>query len=545
MRALKSCFLAMALLVAMVAPGAVMAQAKPPALQMRLGSLDSLMETFFLLAERVGRKDEAKQLEQVLKAGTGPDGIQGLDPKRPLGLYGSIGPNGVDSEAVLAVPSLDDDKMLAAISQLVGALGGKVEKGKGGGAHVLNLDQSPFPIYFRFAKKYCWATLRDESIISPAKLPDPETFLKAEPGSLVSLKFDLAGVPENLRQMAVDQLKEKMSEARDQGPPDETPKQKELRLKIASSIEEGLVSFLKEGGTLGVDIGHDKKGDELFAGFQLVPKKGGELSKVWNSLTEYETIGGGLAKSGGTLSLSLNMKIPDSIRKPLGEALDEVRTQALEKEKDPAKKELAKSMFDAISPTLLAGKLDFGMTLSPSKGDEFQTMILGLRVEEGAKVETLIRKLVAVPTKPDGDKVTLDVGMSNGIALHKVEQGSGGDQGAKDLLGNGPGFFAVRPNAILVGAGPDGFAKLKDAVGAKTGPSPLFSCELSFAQFAKVNDKNLPKAKIQEAVKKSFGKDPESDRVKITVESKDGIRANIRLKTPVLTFFSEMDPNKD
>ena len=544
MRNLTKIILAAALLIPTLHPQQANAQTKAHALEMRLGSIDSMMETFYLLADRVGRNEEAKQLEKVLKAGTGPNGIQGLDPKRPMGVYGSIGPNGVDSEAVLAVPSLDDEKMLSAITLLASGLGGQVEKGKGGGAHVLNLNQSPFPIYFRFEKKYCWATLRDESIIAPAKLPDPESFLKAQPGSLISLKFDLAGVPEGLRQMAVDQLKEKIAEARDQSPPEETPKQKELRLQIASGIEEGLVAFLKEGGALSVEMGHDKASDEIFASTQLIPKAGDELAKAWNNLTDAETIGGGLVKSGGTLSLSMNLKVPSSLLKSFGAAVEELRNQALEKEKDPAKKELARNMFDAMMPTLKAGKLDFGMALSPSKGDDHQTMLLGMRVEEGAKVEDLVRKLAAVPTQPDGDKVTLDVGKASGIALHKVEQGANSDQGAKDLLGTTPGFFAVRPDAILLGAGPDGFAKLKDAIDSKKGPSPLFACEVAFAHFAKINDRNLPKKKIEDAVKKSFGKDPESDRVKILVESKDGLKLSFRLKTPVLTFFNEMDPNK-
>jgi len=534
-------FLAMGIL-----PSQAIAQAKKPALQMRLGSLDSLMETFYLLADRVGRKDEAKQLEQVLKSGTGPDGIQGLDPKRPLGLYGSIGPNGVDSEAVLAVPVLDEDKMLTALTALTGGLGGKVEKGKDGGAHVLNLDQSPFPIYFRFEKKYCWATLRDESIIAPAKLPDPEVFLKApQPGSLVSLKFDLSGVPDNLRQLAVDQLKEKMAEAKDQAPPEETVKQKALRLQIANGIEEGLISFLKDGGALSVEIGHDKATEELFMGTELLPKPGTALAKSWSNLTNSETIGGSMAQKGTVLALSLNLKIPESLLQTFGNALQEMRDQTLAKEKDSAKKELGKSMFDSMMPTLKAGKLDMGMAFIPSKGDDHLSMLLGLRVEEGAKVEELVRKLAAVPTKPDDDKVTLDVGKLGAISLHKVEPGTNADKDAQELLGNGPGFFAVRPDAVLLGAGPEGMNLLKQGIETKTSPAPLLSLGLSFSQFSRFNsDRNIPRKKVEEAAKKAFGDKPESDRLKLLLESKNGIRFNLRLKTAVLTFFSELDPNK-
>ena len=37
------------------------------------------------------------------------------------------------------------------------------------------------------------------------------------------------------------------------------------------------------------------------------------------------------------------------------------------------------------------------MAFIPSKGDDHLSMLVGLRIEEGAKVEELVRKLAAVP----------------------------------------------------------------------------------------------------------------------------------------------------
>ena len=202
-------------------------------------------------------------------------------------------------------------------------------------------------------------------------------------------------------------------------------------------------------------------------------------------------------------------------------------------------------MFESMMPTLKAGKLDMGMAFIPSKGDDHLSMLLGVRVAEGAKVEELVRKLAAVPTKPDDDKVTLDVGKLGGISLHKVEPGPNGDKDAQELLGKGPGFFAVRPDAVLLGGGPEGMNLLKESIEAKTSPSPLLAVSLSFAQFSRFNsDRSIPRKKIEEAAKKAFGDKPESDRLKLLIESKDGLRTSMRLKTAVLTFFSELDPSK-
>ena len=244
------------------------------------------------------------------------------------------------------------------------------------------------------------------------------------------------------------------------------------------------------------------------------------------------------------MALAINMKIPDSLHQSLAAVLEELRIQALAKEKAPVKKELAQSMFAAISPTLVAGKFDMGMALSPSKGGDRYSMVMGLKVQEGQKVEGLLRKLATAPAKGDENKVTLDIAKVGSVNLHQFEQGAKDDQGAKDLFGTGPGFFAVREDALLIGAGPDGLAQLKQALASKPSPSPLFSCEMGFAQFARVADRNLPREKMEKAAKKAFGKVPDADRLRILMESNNGIKASIRLKTPVLTFFNELDPNR-
>ena len=109
-----------ALLVALVAPMAPVAaaEAKTPPLLVRLASIETLTRQFFLLAEKVNRKAEAEQLKNALQSVTGPGGIQGFDPSKPIGIYGSIGPNGLDSTGVILVPASDETAMLAALKKV-------------------------------------------------------------------------------------------------------------------------------------------------------------------------------------------------------------------------------------------------------------------------------------------------------------------------------------------------------------------------------------------------------------------------------------------
>src|SRR5437773_2136204 len=63
---------------------------KTPTLIVRVQSLDGLIGDARYLATLAGREEEGKQADAFLKQLTGEKGIEGLDPKRPMGLYGTL-----------------------------------------------------------------------------------------------------------------------------------------------------------------------------------------------------------------------------------------------------------------------------------------------------------------------------------------------------------------------------------------------------------------------------------------------------------------------
>src|SRR3954470_12495373 len=86
-------------------PAPVPAQAPaPPTLVVRLRSLDTLFESGKLLAAAAGKEQVLTQLEDLLKSKIGPKGLEGIDLKRPLGLYAQVGKELTDLKAVLLVP---------------------------------------------------------------------------------------------------------------------------------------------------------------------------------------------------------------------------------------------------------------------------------------------------------------------------------------------------------------------------------------------------------------------------------------------------------
>src|SRR6059058_3199935 len=100
---------------------------KAPTLTVRLPALDDLIADLRYLADQAGRGEEAKQFEKLIKTLAGEKGIEGLDPKKPLGLYAYLGSAGIDSQVVLMLPIADQKAFLDRLD----AFGIKAKENKG------------------------------------------------------------------------------------------------------------------------------------------------------------------------------------------------------------------------------------------------------------------------------------------------------------------------------------------------------------------------------------------------------------------------------
>ena len=533
-----------ALLVALVAPMAPVAaaEAKTPPLLVRLASIETLTRQFFLLAEKVNRKAEAEQLKNALQSVTGPGGIQGFDPSKPIGIYGSIGPNGLDSTGVILVPASDETAMLAALKKLAGVIGGNLVEAKGKGLHTLNLDQSPFPIFLRFTKGYCWATLKDEAPLADSALPDPAKLLQAPAGSVARLHFDLAAVPENLRITAVEALKQSIAMAREKAPADETPAARTFRLQMSDMMEGGLIQFLKEGGALDLEMGLDEKTEDLRLEARMETIENSSLGKAMEAMGSGPSIGRAVSGYGKTLSLSSYVMLPPDLRKAVVGVLEEGFAKAKNSDAGDSEKKMIAEVIDAIMPTLKSGVFDSGVALIPSKKEGLHTAALAFRVKDGAKVEGVIRAAVKQLGEKLEGKVKLDVATYAGVKVHEI---SGNDSKAREMLGDGPAFLAVRNDMVLITAGPEALALLKDMASVAPVTGSMMQAELGLASIVKLGDSNVPKELVRKASAKAFGDKAGIDRARIEVTSGKGIGLKVTANLAILEFLTMLDPSRD
>src|SRR5438105_3306578 len=116
--------------------------ATPPTLVVRIHSLDRLLHDVKQVISLAGRKDEAQKLDSLLNQRL-PKGFEGVDGKRPLGLYGRVDENLMDSTAVVLIPIADEKAFLG----LLESHGIKATKDSEG-VYSFTPENSPVSVYF-------------------------------------------------------------------------------------------------------------------------------------------------------------------------------------------------------------------------------------------------------------------------------------------------------------------------------------------------------------------------------------------------------------
>src|SRR2546421_7598982 len=201
---MKPSRLTWALLVtaAVVAPArADDARATPePTVVVRLKSFDGLLADFRYVAELVGQGEQAKQIDALIPVMAGPQGLPGigLDPKRPFAAYGVVAPNGIDSTAVVLIPTTDEKNLVG----LLNRFGLPADKGDDG-IYTLKLPNVPYEIYFRFANRYAYVTARDKAALAADRLIEPAKLIPPGDTAVAAVTIRLDRVPREVKDIAL------------------------------------------------------------------------------------------------------------------------------------------------------------------------------------------------------------------------------------------------------------------------------------------------------------------------------------------------------
>jgi hypothetical protein len=507
-----------------------------PAVLVRLASLDDLIATARYLVKEAGREEMAKQGEKLLKARSGPKGLEGIDMKKPIGLYGSLASRLDRSQAVVLVPIADEEAFL----KLLDSFGLAPEKGAGG-LYTLNLGSSPFPILFRFANGYLYATVQfNDKVELPAadKLPQPSTVL-AGGGGILSVTANIDRIPDQIRKIGISGSANFLGDQKEEKKDGETDAQKALRGAILDEAAMQTKAVLTDGGAVMLKLDVDRKAHDLSLSLSFQAKDGSPLAKNLAGLAAVKSVAAGLGDPHSALGGFLHVVLPEGIRNAMAPAIDEA-IKAKMADLDEGARGLLTPLVDAITPTLKSGVLDIGVSVRGPGKDGKHTLVGSLQVKDGEGIEKAVRKVLDVLPDEAKKGVKLDVAKAEGVSIHSVKPENVNDA-SRELFGEGPVYVAFRKDAVIFSGGEDALEALKKAVAAEPKAGPSLEVDLSVKRAADLGAKVNPKEKdAVEAAKKAF-KEKGSDRVRLSVTAGSKIELKLNVKTAVLTFASLVD----
>jgi hypothetical protein len=528
----------LAFLVLSLAAAAARAGEAPekPAVVVRAASVDRLMAELRFLAEAAGRGDEAGNLEGLIKAMTDGNGLQGVDPTRPLGLYAYVGPQGLDSTATALVPIADEKTFLALVEKLTGK-----EPASSDGIYEVQLSKIPFPIYFRFAHKYLYATGLSKDALAKGKLLDPTEVLAAARDGVLSATVRIDRIPAELRNIALGQIELNLARIKEQSPPGETPAQAAFRTAAVDELSARIKSLLRDGGAIDLHMQVDRKARELALSLSLAAQPGSPLAQTIAELGKARAVGASLVGASSALSIALDVGLSARLRATLGPVLDEAEKKAVEEARAQGKGDIAATLIGAIKPTFQGAELDAGLDIrGPGPGGKF-TVLAGMRIKDGEGIDKALHKLVAALPDQDRRQIQIDFDKIDQVPIHRITPAKV-DREFAEMLGKEPVYLAVRADALLVAAGEEGLEALKQAIGTAPRKGTVFQVEMSAARMAPLLEKEHQGATA--IAKKAFANDKEGDRVVIRLSGGDSLKLRVSMKTPLLQFFSLLDEAK-
>ena len=165
-------FTAVTLLGVTAAPATAQEKAGP-AVEIRLKSVNDLLDYAEYIGDLVGQGEQAKQLSGFVRAMAGEKGIEGVDPKRPFGLYASVTKNVADSPVVAMIPVADEESFLGLLRDKL-----SLDPKKGDdGVYAVDVPNVPGKVYFTFANKYAYATFREKKPLDKGVSRQPDGVL--------------------------------------------------------------------------------------------------------------------------------------------------------------------------------------------------------------------------------------------------------------------------------------------------------------------------------------------------------------------------------
>jgi hypothetical protein len=518
-------------LLAVPAPAPAQEKPEPPAVVVRVRSLENLFDTGKLLFEAAGKGEVFKQIEGLVKSKVGPKGLAGLDARRPLGLYARVGKDLSDLHAVVLIPVADEKGFL----DLLDGIHFKAEKGKGG-VYRIRQKVLPLDLHFRFAHKYAYLTPLNPAALDPDALIEPGKLFPAKQTSALSLTLRLPQVPEMARQVLLQHLNDVLEGILESKEKAENPAKQKFRDELVKEIGRQVAAVVRDGDELNADLDIDPKTRDLSADVTVTARPGTPLAKTIEKLGEGKSLFSGLLRDDAAMNALIHYRLPEKLRQAFVGLIQEATRRSLAETTDEAKQKQVRQLLKTLEPTFKAGEIDLAFSLrGPGAGDRY-TLVGGLKLKDGETVADTLRELLKGLPETERKKVKFDVEKAGGTAIHSLDLTKGFDAKAREMFGEEPIYVAFRPDAAYFALGEDGLKAIKEALTAPAKATAPLRLELSLVRLAAV----MARTPAQMKAARRLLTQSEEGRVRISLEGGERLRLRFVVNLNVVRLLSRL-----
>lgn len=543
--------LALATPAAFAAPDKADTSAKKgPAVLVRVQSVSDLLKT----ADYIGTllpEEPRNQLKQGVDFAKAlideKTGLAGVDVKSPIGMYITFGEEFDGTPPVVVLVPIADQEAFLGMLENTAKLKVEAPKDKDG-VYKTEPQQLQSPVYFRFANGYVYATNQEPSTIDAKALAKPADVLGGRPEHLVSATLRIDRLPDGLKKIAVAGIENAMAQAKDEPVPNETPAMKAFKEKFIDEMAVNIKDLLDGGEEAALRINVDPKAEEFALELELSGTKGSKLAKDIRSIRENKSVvGGAIASPEAAFSMNLSFGLSANLKKLYGPVVDEQVAGGFKQAEIPGEiLTKIEPLLKALTPTMKAGELDFGAALvGPGKDDKY-TLIAGLKLADGKKVEEVVKQTVQKEAPPEISGLFKfdEESLAGGAKLHRVALADEiqKDANATKIFGKSDAYLTFRDDLLVVAIGPDAKALLTKAIGSKPADVGVFRTQVHLSRIAPLLGDDAEKlAAAKAAAEKVFGKGgSKADVIKFSIDGGDSLKVKISAQGKAIQFLAEV-----
>ena len=218
--------------VAAILPSAALAQ-KPvePTIEVRIRSVNDLLDKAEYIGGLVDQDEPIKQVRGLLKnLSTDGKGVEGVDPKKPFGVYSVLTEDVQSSPVIVMVPIADQERFLAALKERLQIVPEKVE----GGTLKANVPLIN-EVFMRFSNDYLYLG-RSAKDLNAKSLVSPKDFFAKDDGSVIAISARFDRIPAEVKTFVLGQFEHQIQEGIKKDDANKSPAEKKLGALLADAV---------------------------------------------------------------------------------------------------------------------------------------------------------------------------------------------------------------------------------------------------------------------------------------------------------------------